>query len=351
MRTARPFSRAPDGTYRLQALPDTLEYTGEFGSELLLFLPFCAWLASVSILRHHAVKTYRGMGCFYQDLDCREIIEKNERRMYVPPHRRGEYLPVRNEHYFDGGEICPLHVYPNLRKQFGVMPMVMEVEKASRPLLIVHNKYNNEWGKGPINYISLEVLDLIFKRYARSFTIVYVRHCDRDVAEGFSVDSLEEAFDDFAVVRRHPDVLSFRDLYQEHKCRGGVPDINLFKNMLYSRCYRFISAQGGGAHHICLFPGSLLMVLHRAGQEERWAYYHGYYKFASNPAPILIVCRRPEELVSALPLLEDAISFGDRLLLGSRSEELLRQVSTREVAERNTAWPQDVIGACPKVWG
>src|SRR5262249_55672117 len=87
--------------YPAMLLPELLDYTGEFGPELVLFNPFCRWLAKEGLLKNRRIRTYRGMRCFYDDLDCLEIIEKAEPRRYVPPNQRPEWLPIKNEHNFD----------------------------------------------------------------------------------------------------------------------------------------------------------------------------------------------------------------------------------------------------------
>lgn len=127
-------------------LPDELEYIGEFGAELVLFLPFCAWLSKAGLLKNRRIRTYRGMRCFYDDLDCLEIVEKDQPRTFVPPQDRpSSWLPVRNEHNFDERERPALHLYPDLRSKFCNLSLAPEIGTAQRPLLIIHNKHDKEW--------------------------------------------------------------------------------------------------------------------------------------------------------------------------------------------------------------
>jgi hypothetical protein len=42
-------------------LPNTLEFRGEFGSELACFLPFVYWLHSIGAMSGKTVLTYAGM--------------------------------------------------------------------------------------------------------------------------------------------------------------------------------------------------------------------------------------------------------------------------------------------------
>lgn len=296
----------------LRALPQSLEYVGEFGPELVLFLPFCNWLSKAGFLRKRQIVTYFGMRCFYEDLECLEVIEKKEKRCWIPPSDRPAWLPVKNEHDFDGLGRPRRHIYPDLRKKFKATPLSLDIAAASQPLLVIHNKHCDEWSTGgPVNHISLDTLDVLFSRLKQKFTIVYIRHGIEADDPRFSGDHNHSLpFDDKSVLADHCEVRLFDHLYAEHIDRGGRPDINAFKNILYSRCHNFISSQGGGAHHIALFSGSLLAILHRRGFEENWAYKEGYYGFMASPPPLRAIFRSEDDLVSGISLFE-RLSFDE----------------------------------------
>src|SRR5271166_752757 len=74
-------------------LPETLDYVGEFGNEILLFLPWVTWLSQAGLLKQRRIRTYRGMRCYYADLDCRDVIEKDMPRDFVSASRRLRYMP------------------------------------------------------------------------------------------------------------------------------------------------------------------------------------------------------------------------------------------------------------------
>jgi predicted O-methyltransferase YrrM len=301
-----------------RSLPQTLEYTGEFGPELVLCLPFLNWLGKLGLLRSRKIITYTGMKCFYDDMGGLAIIEKAADREYVHPDRRASWLPVRNEHDFDGHGRSAQHLYPDLREKFRKLTLLPQVGSAGRPLLIVHNKYNDEWGDGPINYLPIESLRVIFELLGHCFTIVYIRHGNSDERLRFVGDhNVAIEFEDRGLLEAYPDVLCFDDLHAAHIAQGGVQDINTFKNVLYSRCHHFISSQGGGAHQIALYSGSLLAVLHRRGAEEQWAYRKGYYKFMATIPPNLVICRTEDDLLRALPLFDSSTVIEDRVYLNS----------------------------------
>ena len=310
------------------SLPEVLEYSGEFGPELVLFLPFCRWLSGAGLLKERRISTYRGMRCFYDDLDCVEILEKGEQRRYVPPQDRPAWLPVKNEHTFDTFCRPALHSYPDLRAKFRALPLSPEIGTADRPLLIIHNKHTIEWSAGPVNHIPLAVLSCLFSQLKRIFTIVYIRHGIGAKDPGYSDDDqFQRVFHDRALLESHREVLCFDDLYATHRAGGGTQDLNTFKNVLFSRCYHFITSQGGGAHHIAIFSGSLLVIMHRRGSEEAWAYGPGYYGFMSTVPPTLAICRNDNDLLRALPLFIDTTITADRVLLAPRNERLLAELS------------------------
>lgn len=308
----------------LAQLPEVLEYRGEFGAELVLFLPFCAWLSKAGLLKGRKIKTYKGMGCFYDDLECDGVIEKTGSRHPLPPEKRPVWLPVKDEHQFDRKGQSPFHLYPDLRAGFG--RQALKVAFDSRPLLIIHNKHNIEWAEGVFNFIPLDTLDALFRLYKKAFNVVYIRHGMKGLDPSFSHDMSADAhFDDAALLARHPEVHGFDELYASHIAAGGEPDLNRFKNILYSRCHRFMTVQGGGAHHIAMFSGAVLIVLHQRGREVEWAYGPGYYGFMAQPAPVRLICRDPDELLLASTVLVGSEQAGGRILLGADKAALLKR--------------------------
>lgn len=316
-------------------LPPILDYTGEFGSELVLFLPYCTWLSKAGLLKRHCIRTYHGMRCYYDDLECSGLIEKTDKRDWVRPQDRPWWLPVKDEHDFDNIGRPVLHDYPDLRHKFSRLPLVTQPDLTNKRLLVIHNKHNNEWDRGPVNHFPKITLERLFHTLCPTFTVVYIRHEMGTVPTSFSQDhNLAEPFDESDLLARHPQVLTFQSLYQSHRNHGGNQDVNTFKNVLYSRCYHFISSQGGGAHQIAMYSGSLLVILHRAGREESWAYGDGFYGFMTHVPPLRAICRTDADVVSALPLFSNTAFVGDRILIDISQSNLLLKLSPWTIAER-----------------
>jgi len=317
-------------------LPDTLEYSGEFGPELVLFLPFVRWLARTGRLGTRTVLTYRGMAPFYAGLGIAALLEKDAPREWVPPDRRPRWLPVRNEHDFDGRGRPDAHDYGDMRATFAATPLpdALVAELGDKPLLIVHNKVADEWGLGPINFIPLGVLETLFATLADAFTIVYIRHGKRALSATFSQDHNQvRDFDDAALLAKFPRVLDFDDLFDRHgEAFGGA--INLFKARLYAVCYHFMTSQGGGAAQIAQYSGSLIAIMHRKGQEQRWAYAPGYYQFMAEPPPTLLLCASGRELKSTFAAFKRSIFDERRVVLAPEDSGLAVTLSIDDIAKR-----------------
>ena len=219
--------------------PNIIEYSGEFGPELVLFLPYCEWLDQFGLLKNRRIKTYHGMKCFYDHLRSAEIVEKKAKREYLPPADRPGFLPARDEHCLRRGTLG--HSYPDLRAKFGRCAFPVLHTKIEKPLLIVHNKYADEWGAGPVNFLPLESLRTLFTLYQNDYSIVYIRHKrHQNICDGFSGDHSENRYlQDDTLLDDYPAVIDFEALFDDHKKCGGSYDLNTFKNVLYSRCFAF----------------------------------------------------------------------------------------------------------------
>jgi hypothetical protein len=275
-------------------LPATLEYTGEFGTEIICFVPFVNWLNSENHLEDKKILTYAGMRPFYFFLDENQFEEKRERRCYVPAEKRPTYLP-------NIGEIRaisrPQEIFPNYRKRYGGQFGA----KFEKPLLVVNNKYCDEWGVGPVNFIPLDILDRIFSELKRRYQIVYFREGQGsfDIENlGFSPDHNRPfEFGDDVILQRYPEVISFQALTYEQRQHHSYNELKL---MVFSDCHNFISSQGGGSHLCALFPSGKLLVMHRSGAETLHTYHEGFYRYASSPPPELFVAKNNKEFLEVL---------------------------------------------------
>jgi hypothetical protein len=161
-------------------LPLRLDFEGEFGAEVNSFVPFVYWLHQAGLMHGRHIRTYHGMRPFFYFLDATQIKEVETPRRFVPPQDRPAWLPTRNDHMSCRS---PFEMFPDYRGHFrnGMFDI-------GRPLLIVHNKVTPEWGRGPINMLSLDLLDRLFAKLTETFHVVYLRPGLAGRPAGYSVD-------------------------------------------------------------------------------------------------------------------------------------------------------------------
>ncbi len=310
-------------------LPKELIYEGEFGSEIVLFLPHVRWLAKRGRLVDRVVSTYNGMSSFYDGLNIGRLIERDEPRRWVHPEDRPAWMPVKDEHNFDNRAPSKRLDFGNLREQFRGLNIGDRLSSflSDKPTLIIHNKYAEEWDGPPINFITSEQISAIADLCEQNgHNAIYIRHGSRDKIAGYSNDhnTILQLGDDTAL-RGHRNVLDFHDAVTWAREDAGQIDVNAVKCAILSRSYKYLTVQGGGAHLMAMFNGSAMAILHRAGREEYLAYENGYYTFAANPAPKTLVFRDHANMMLAtsallaanikgggiVPRIEDAASWVD----------------------------------------
>ena len=126
--------QSDDTPATIETLPEILEYSGEFGPELVGFVPFVYWLYLSNLLGTRKVRSYSGMRPFYWFLSEQQFEEKQERRRFVRPAERNKYLPNPVEHL---AVKSPYERFPDYRAVYaGRFP-----QQHSKPLLIVANKH------------------------------------------------------------------------------------------------------------------------------------------------------------------------------------------------------------------
>jgi len=267
-----------------------IEYTGEFGAEVTTFIPFVMWLKREGLLAGRRVITYRGMRPYYYFLDDVDYAEKEAKRRWLPVEERAwpsasTYTALR----------CPWHVYPDYRTHYR-----LRGETFARPTLFIQNKFSVEWKKGPLNFITLDVLERIFSELGARFDIIYSRPRELENTPGFVGDRTEIcSYPDLDLARRFANVLVLEDY-----CAATGTPYNQTKLEILAKTHIFIAVQGGGAHLLACFGNSVLLLLHREGEEYPHAYERGPYKYLADPAPALLLARTHKRMLKGVGLLE-----------------------------------------------
>lgn len=301
----------------IAALPERLEFVGEFGAEINSFVPFIHWLHLAGLMPGRRIRTYRGMRPFYFFLDAGQIEETDAKRHFVFPEQRPSWLPTRDDH---ASRRTAFEVFPDYRARFRTGMFRM-----AKPLLVIHNKVTPEWDLPPVNVLPLDLLDHLFRVLAPRFHIVYLRPGLLGVPAGYSADHQPDlAFADLELLRRHPEVELFDEMAAT--LAHAMP-YNEVKLRLYAHADFHITVQGGNAHLLSLFSGGLVAILHRLGQEIRHSYLHGHFSYAASPPPRWLICRDAAQLARCIPLFQEAQMVAGQVLLGPRHAGTVQALS------------------------
>ena len=152
----------------------------------------------------------------------------------------------------------------------------------TKPLLVVQNKYNREWGKKnhpPVNTIPLPTLISLFEKLSTKYHIVYVRPTPRrlpsDLSYSWDHNTDVPWNEDFDWIETHNSSTNNYIYTLEEMMTwpsyvdAGYNDVKL---ELFSVCKNYISVQGGGSFLIAYFAEKLLM-LHKEGPEMESGVY------------------------------------------------------------------------------
>lgn len=142
-----------------------------------------------------------------------------------------------------------------------------------KPLLIIHNKYNEEWGEPPINYIDEQTLSEIFSRYRDKYTIIYLRpRPTHIVTDDSPIYDLNES-----QTLSFYNIIDGIELYERTKAQYNIRNFNHFQLLIHANCSNFISVQGGNCVLASYFGGTNIIYA-RYGGELQCDSYKGHYR-------------------------------------------------------------------------
>lgn len=253
-------------------LPERIEYTGEYGSELGIFVPFVHFLKKNNMLQGVKVISYSGMRPYYFFLDDNEYEEKNQPRFWVHPDGRW-FIPqqLRNDdEVFSNGGSVQGFLPPDYVSQFGGKM------RSTQPLLLVQNKFNSEWGGPPINFMDIDELRYIFTELQDVYQIVYMR-TNQFRGPGYSHDHNE--LDSFKIEDKEMIKSEFPKvaLIEELLTQNPNVDFNVFKCMLQADARATISTIGGFNFFDAYFPSKHLIYKKDAPERYVKSFYQNQH--------------------------------------------------------------------------
>ena len=209
-----------------------LEYDGEFGYELISVLPFAYWLHQRGKYIQTVASKDTKVFYFFSN-DHQENFSKR-----TP--KRAVGVPVSNIHRRWMNTWC--WSPPPLKETYKNDRFIFE-----KPILIICNKFNSEWGNPPITFLSVEVLDEILNKLNHQFQIIYCRPgTDKIIDDNSDVYELK---DHEFIQKNYPNVILIEDLHEAHSDLS----FNELQLMCFANANHFISVQGGILYFLLLF--------------------------------------------------------------------------------------------------
>ena len=242
---------------------DIPEFNGEFGSEIDRAIPHAYKLYKDGKL--NSIKYMKGVRVFYESIFPKSILIMVENYKRYDGNGTGgwdKYIGKDNHMSIDkfGWKA------PNWKGKFINIPLNFINNK---PLFIIHNKYTQEWGMNPINFIPLKTMKKLYKYLSKHFNVIIIHPRgntkgyieDLQQIKSFNYNGMQTIYD---IMKNHPNL-----------------DYNTTQVALQDRCKHFISVQGGSSRLASMF-GGINIVLHIKGSEMKHDEYNKVLSRLSN---------------------------------------------------------------------
>lgn len=240
-----------------------ITFSGEFAPDLTFVLPFAYWHFKNGTLSGTTAAKYTKEFYFFSNNHTEEFTERTNEGNY-----NFETPRVLYSQDYDMTKWEPVPLKEHYKNDIYVF---------EKPILIIANRYNMEWGGSPISFFSIEVLDYIVKTLGGKYTIIYNRPRPQNITNDNSdIYDLEE-FD--WLEHNHPEVILMENLFKENKANAN--NFNHLQLMVYANSERFISTHGGTAVLASYF-GGINLILSKQGPEHHFKCYEKLYPKLAN---------------------------------------------------------------------
>lgn len=236
-----------------------IEFFGEFGGDLISVAPYAYWLHVNQRLRR--TRGVRDTQPLYYFSPRHEEIDQ-PRKLVTPVG-----FPVSYVHK------------PQINTSQWIPPPYKTVYQNSRfrwdkPLCVISNKYTYEWGRPPVNFLSLKALQELFGVLQKKYQVIYNRPTPKQiVADEHEILNLG----DHAMIRRmFPGVLMMSELWEKNKDLS----FNTLQMMVFSNCDHFISVQGGNSVLASYFGGTNIIYAVEGRELEVNSFENWYHLFS-----------------------------------------------------------------------
>jgi len=233
----------------------------EFGYELQLVIPYAYYLFKNNLLK----KTTSCLMTKELYYFSKNHEEKYNKRIFMLPDVPNKTPHIKELNY---DKYTPPPYKSIYKNNYFVY---------DKPMLIIHNKFNEEWKNPPINFIDKATLDKIFNFCSKKYTIIYIRpQSNNIITDHSSICDLNE----FDLLKLY-NVIDGNNLYKITKEKFKINNFNHFQLLIHSNCNNFISVQGGNSVFASYFGGTNIIYA-KKGNELKYDSYKGHYKKYSN---------------------------------------------------------------------
>lgn len=218
----------------------------EFGNELFAVLPYAYWHYKNGLLG--STRSAVGSEPFYYFSQIHIV----NRDMRYSGNIWTSDIPNKSVHEFTGEGIwmAPPYKAKYMNKEYVY----------DKPILVIANKYNNEWNAPPVNFLDLVTLLNIIDRLYDKYQIFY----NRMIPDRLTDDQKHMDLGEHVFIRR-----LFPKVRFIHEIKGNY---NLNQLRIYANCDRFISVQGGNSI-LCSYFGGTNIVYAVRGNELNGGFY------------------------------------------------------------------------------
>jgi len=235
-----------------------ISFSGEFGPELQFVLPFAYWHYKNGTLSRTRSSKFTKEFYFFSENHIEEFENRTNEGNY-----NFEIPRILYSHSYDMSKWLPVPLKEQYRN---------EVYIFEKPILVLANRFNMEWGGPPISYFDIPTLDYIISNLKGEYTIVYNRprpeNITEDNSETYDLDEFDWLKD------THPEVLLMQEMYEENK--GKANNFNHLQLMVYANASHFVSIHGGTSVLASYF-GGINLILSKQGPEHHFRCYDTLY--------------------------------------------------------------------------
>ena len=198
----------------------------EFGYELLSAIPYAKWLSENNQL-DGTISGIDTKSLYYFSKNHKEEKKHHGRGWQNMEDLTKAKIPNTMIHtpMFDFSKFSA----PDYKSQFA-----NDEYKYDKPICVIANRYNREWGKEPVNFFDEVTLDKMFDTLKKKFQIIYIA---TDLPKKYQDNEPSLLLKDRDVCAKHKEVIIFQDIVEES---WNTTILKVFANTEY-----FITMNGG----------------------------------------------------------------------------------------------------------